>query len=483
MKPSSGWDRDKSRILGTIVYPGRRFLWVSQCTSWQSISLFITQHRVGDSVRKCICYGSNDDACLYPGLGLQTARRLQKQAERRSDTRLWEPRDLRSLRSRDPVVQWAKQATTRVESLDNRPGPLSHVSYSFPLVMMLVHKQPPLYHQSSLYQHNTSISHRRHPSAPPTLIVQPTHTPGLLSLSKPKPTLQRSQQQKSPRPRLQHPPLLNSVEITDKKTIVRPKNAKLRCVWCRSCKLSWNSPSSVIRFRRTARNAKLPCHLSNPHRQRIHSLIFLLPPPSSHRLPVLRENNSCACLHLPWTFRRLRSLFLFLPLTVRLIPSPSLAQLPMFHIAGTISATTVMTRPLLLPPLLRSALVPIWMRHSAGPSPKPLGVSPGTTGGLLAITSLRCLPTMKLPLALRIFIPSLTSFVVAQLAHLLPLLLRFVWMSGHSLLPPARNFSSSRPTQRLPVTSPVLHSRTRRVLTTCRPPSLLEVLDLDSLKA
>jgi len=169
--------------------------------------------------QECVCCGSNDDACLYPGLGLQTARRLQKQAERRSDTRLWEPRDLRSLRSRD-----------RVESLDNRPGPLSHVSYSFPLVMMLVHKQPPPYHQSSLYQHNTSISHRRHPSAPPTLIVQPTHTPGLLSLSKPKPTLQRSQQQKSPRPRLQHPPLLNSVEITDKKTIVRPKNAKLRCV-------------------------------------------------------------------------------------------------------------------------------------------------------------------------------------------------------------------------------------------------------------
>lgn len=349
---------------------------------------------------------------------------------------------------------------------------------------MLVHKQPPPYHQSSLYQHNTSISHRRHPSAPPTLIVQPTHTPGLLSLSKPKPTFQRSQQQKSPRPRLQHPPLLSSVEITDKKTTVRLKNAKLRCVWYRSCKLSWNSSNSVIRLHRTARTAKLPCHLSSPHRQRIHSLIFLLPPLSSHQLPDLRGNNFCACLHLPWTFRHPRSLFLFLWLTVRLILSPFLAQLPMFHIAGTISATTAMTRPLSLPPLPQFVLAPIWMRHSAGPFPKLLGVSPGTTGGLLAITSSRCLPMMKLPLALRISIPSLTSSAVAPLAHLLPLLLlRFAWMSDHYLLPLARNFSSSRPKKRLPVTSPVLHSRTPRVLMTCRLLSLLEVLDLDSLKA
>jgi hypothetical protein len=41
-----------------------------------------------------------------------------------------------------------------------------------------------------------STYHRRHPSAPPVVHVQPTHIPGLLSLSKPHPvTPPRSQQQ------------------------------------------------------------------------------------------------------------------------------------------------------------------------------------------------------------------------------------------------------------------------------------------------
>src|SRR5260221_5708604 len=31
-----------------------------------------------------------------------------------------------------------------------------------------------------------STHHRRHPSAPPAVLVQPTHIPGLLSLSKPR---------------------------------------------------------------------------------------------------------------------------------------------------------------------------------------------------------------------------------------------------------------------------------------------------------
>jgi hypothetical protein len=101
--------------------------------------------------------------------------------------------------------------------------------------MMLVQKQLSL---------APAVHHRRHPSAPPALIVQPTRTPGLLSLSKPAPKpmpqrqlspAQRPQQQKSPRPRQQQQQprsaLLNAAEITDKKTAVRPKKqAKPRFV-------------------------------------------------------------------------------------------------------------------------------------------------------------------------------------------------------------------------------------------------------------
>lgn len=107
----------------------------------------------------------------------------------------------------------------------------SAVPSSFPApAMMLVHKQP------AIHLSQPSLTHRRHPSAPPTVIVQPTRTPGLLSLSKPlqKPSPQRqlqpnqrpNQHKQSPRPRPQQqqprPALLNAAEIMDKKTAVRP---------------------------------------------------------------------------------------------------------------------------------------------------------------------------------------------------------------------------------------------------------------------
>jgi hypothetical protein len=57
------------------------------------------------------------------------------------------------------------------------------------LAMIMVHKPIHLLSSPSTY-------HRRHPSAPPVVHVQPTHIPGLLSLSKPHPvTPTRSQQQ------------------------------------------------------------------------------------------------------------------------------------------------------------------------------------------------------------------------------------------------------------------------------------------------
>jgi hypothetical protein len=62
-------------------------------------------------------------------------------------------------------------------------------SYYYPLAMIMVQK--PVHHFSS-----PSTYHRRLPSAPAVVTVQPTHIPGLLSLSKPHPvTPPRSQQQ------------------------------------------------------------------------------------------------------------------------------------------------------------------------------------------------------------------------------------------------------------------------------------------------
>lgn len=61
------------------------------------------------------------------------------------------------------------------------------------LIMLMVQKQPAF----SLSQSPTMFHHRRHPSAPPAVVVvHPTRTPGLLSLSKPQ--QQRSQRQQRP---------------------------------------------------------------------------------------------------------------------------------------------------------------------------------------------------------------------------------------------------------------------------------------------
>jgi hypothetical protein len=76
-----------------------------------------------------------------------------------------------------------------------RPFPTSYSSFSLPLhssptiAMIMVQKPVHLLSSPSTYHH------RRHPSAPPVVHVQPTHIPGLLSLSKPHPvTPPRSQQ-------------------------------------------------------------------------------------------------------------------------------------------------------------------------------------------------------------------------------------------------------------------------------------------------
>ena len=64
-------------------------------------------------------------------------------------------------------------------------------SHSSLLTIAMIMVQKPVHLLSS-----PSTYHRRHPSAPPVVHVQPTHIPGLLSLSKPHPvTPPRSQQQ------------------------------------------------------------------------------------------------------------------------------------------------------------------------------------------------------------------------------------------------------------------------------------------------
>ncbi|KIK02408.1 hypothetical protein K443DRAFT_521051 [Laccaria amethystina LaAM-08-1] len=89
---------------------------------------------------------------------------------------------------------------------------------------MLLVQKPPTFNLAQ----TVSYSHRRHPSAPPAVVVQPTRTPGLLSLSKPpRPSPQRplpSQQRPTkPTPKskpapVARAPLLSSAEITEKKT-------------------------------------------------------------------------------------------------------------------------------------------------------------------------------------------------------------------------------------------------------------------------
>lgn len=72
-----------------------------------------------------------------------------------------------------------------------------HSSF-YTLAMIMVQKPIHLLSSPSTY-------HRRHPSAPPVVHVQPTHIPGLLSLSKPHPvTPPRSQNQHNRQTRLSH---------------------------------------------------------------------------------------------------------------------------------------------------------------------------------------------------------------------------------------------------------------------------------------
>jgi hypothetical protein len=140
-----------------------------------------------------------------------------------------------------------KQGTTEESNSELYRPELSHVPHSTqplqlaairspssvpPQAMMLVHKQHPFHLPQA------PLSHRRLSSAPPIIVVQPTRTPGLLSLSKPpqkaspqrqlNATQRAAQQKQSTRPRPQQvhpqprPALLNAAEITDKKTAVRP---------------------------------------------------------------------------------------------------------------------------------------------------------------------------------------------------------------------------------------------------------------------
>ena len=66
-------------------------------------------------------------------------------------------------------------------------------------------------------------THRRHPSAPPTVVVLPTRTPGLLTLSKPSRPPQRQNQRQTTKPLskstpVSRPPLSSSpAKVTDSK--------------------------------------------------------------------------------------------------------------------------------------------------------------------------------------------------------------------------------------------------------------------------
>ena len=69
-----------------------------------------------------------------------------------------------------------------------------------PLLTMMLVQKPPNFNLSTPH---FPLQHRRHPSAPPAVLVQPTRTPGLLSLSKPAQRVQQPQQRakQSPKPR------------------------------------------------------------------------------------------------------------------------------------------------------------------------------------------------------------------------------------------------------------------------------------------
>ncbi|KAJ7167369.1 hypothetical protein C8R43DRAFT_945803 [Mycena crocata] len=87
--------------------------------------------------------------------------------------------------------------------------------------MMLVQKQP--HFSMSLAQSPFLHTHRRHPSAPPQQVhVQPTRTPGLLSLS--KPPRAKTDHRGSPKPR-QAPPATRSPKPAEAEAVVALKPA------------------------------------------------------------------------------------------------------------------------------------------------------------------------------------------------------------------------------------------------------------------
>ncbi|SRR6266403_1741418 len=80
--------------------------------------------------------------------------------------------------------------TILLSTLPPSSPPYSSLLSLSSLAMIMVQKPVHLLSSPSTY-------HRRHPSAPPVVLVQPTHIPGLLSLSKPHSvTPPRSQQQR-----------------------------------------------------------------------------------------------------------------------------------------------------------------------------------------------------------------------------------------------------------------------------------------------
>jgi hypothetical protein len=81
------------------------------------------------------------------------------------------------------------QLPANSHSLSHRRLPFHFHLFPFSVTMMLVQKAQP-----ALLSSPAQFSHRRHPSAP--VVVQPTHVPGLLILSKPpRPSPSRQHQQ------------------------------------------------------------------------------------------------------------------------------------------------------------------------------------------------------------------------------------------------------------------------------------------------
>ncbi|KAF4583311.1 hypothetical protein EYR38_002060 [Pleurotus pulmonarius] len=91
--------------------------------------------------------------------------------------------------------------------------------------MMLFQKPPTI----NLSSHLAATHHRRHPSAPPTVVVQPTRTPGLLSLSKPsRPSPQRPQQhQTNLRPQQRSTPKFKPVPASTTTTVANQRSPQL----------------------------------------------------------------------------------------------------------------------------------------------------------------------------------------------------------------------------------------------------------------